>query len=378
MLNCSPVFKSRHSYVKLIAYRAMVFLCLATVLTACGDDAFEEEVLVRPVKTVLVSDDTVGDIKTFSGVSQSAQESTLSFKVSGTVEAIPAHVGDQIKAGQVIASLDASTYELQLQQAQATVAQSSAADRNASAAYQRTRALYANNNASLGDLDSARAAADSASAQLAAARKSLQLAELNLSYTNLTVDVDCLVDSISISENENVSTNTEVARVNCSEELEIEVAVPESIIDEFANGKNASIRFDAIPGRVFTGKVIEVGVGASGVGSTFPVTVLVDREGSKIRTGLAASVSFIGGSKAKNTYILPLSAVVQGVDGPFVYVVQPVTDNPLESEGIVTRRAVTLGELQSAGIQITSGLALGNRVVVAGVSFVRDDLLVSF
>ena len=113
-----------------------LLVCFALVLAACSNNDEEEELIVRPVRTVTVSSDTAGDVKTFSGVSQSSQESTLSFKVSGTVESIPANVGDQIKAGEVIASLDASTYELQLQQAQATVAQSSAADRNAAAATQ--------------------------------------------------------------------------------------------------------------------------------------------------------------------------------------------------------------------------------------------------
>jgi len=223
---------------------SLIVLVLTFGLGACGDADIEEEIIVRPVRTVVVNDDAAANLKTFSGVSRSAQESRLSFKVSGTIARIPAKVGDRIEAGTVIASLDASTYDLQLQQAQATVEQSRAASRNARSAYQRTRALYANNNASLGDLDSSRANSDSVAAQLRAAVKSLQLAELNLSYTKLTVDVDCVVDAIAVSVNENVSTNTEIARVNCSDELEIEVAVPESIIGDFSNGKVAQIKFD--------------------------------------------------------------------------------------------------------------------------------------
>ena len=356
----------------------IMLLAGTLLLSACGADDAEEEVVVRPVRTVVVSDDSSSGVKTFSGVSRSAQESRLSFKVAGTVSSVPVNVGDRIQAGTVIASLDASAYELQLQQAQATVEQSNAASRNASAAYQRTRALYANNNASLGDLDSSRANSDSAKAQLRAARKSLQLAELNLSYTDLKVDVDCVVDSIAVSENENVSTNTEVARVNCSEELEIEIAVPEGVISDFSNGKEASIRFDAIPDAAFKGRVIEVGVAASGVGSTFPVTVLLDRAGQTVRTGLAASVSFQSDNTSGETHILPLAAVVQGADGTFVFVVKPVTENELETEGTIEKKPVELGDLQTAGIEVTSGLQHGDRVVTAGVTFIREGLLVSF
>jgi RND family efflux transporter MFP subunit len=348
-------------------------------LTACGPADEGQEIIVRPVRTVVVNEDVTANLKTFSGVSRSAQESRLSFKVSGTVERVPAKVGDRIDAGTVIASLDASTYDLQLQQAQATVEQSMAASRNARSAYQRTRALYANNNASLGDLDASRANSDSVAAQLRAARKSVQLAALNLSYTKLTVDVDCVVDSISVSVNENVSTNTDVARVNCSDELEIEIAVPESVIGDLANGKVAQIKFDTIANVGFSGKVIEVGVGASGLGTTFPVTILVDDNNStNIRPGLAASVSFENNIESKRDYLLPLSAIVQGAEGAFVYVVKPLSDSELESEGTIVKKTLSLGELQTGGIEVSAGLETGDRVVVAGVSFVRKDMLVSF
>jgi RND family efflux transporter MFP subunit len=352
---------------------------MSMLLSSCSPEDEGQEIIVRPVRTVVVSDDENASVKTFSGVSRSAQESKLSFKVSGTVIKVPAKVGDKIKAGTVIASLDTSTYELQLQQAQASVEQSRAAARNAQAAYQRTRALYANNNASLGDLDTARANTDSVSAQLRAANKSLQLAQLNLSYTNLKVDIDCAIDSISVEVNENISTNSEIARVNCSDELEIEVAVPGNIIGDFKNGKTAIIKFDALPNAQFSGKVTEVGVGASGVGATFPVTMLVgDNQGLDIRPGLAASVAFANTGTGQNDYLLPLSALVQGDNGTFVYLVEPVTDNPLESEGVIVKQLITTGSLQTGGIEVTSGLIAGHRVVIAGVSFVRNGLLVSY
>ena len=359
-------------FEKTIVAAPAVLVCL--LLGACGAEELPDDVAIRPVRTMLVDDDSSNSQRTFSGVSRSAQESRLSFKVAGTVSSIPVNVGDRIKAGTVIASLDPSSYVIQLQQAQATVAQSNAAARNASAGYQRTRNLYANTNASRGDLDTARANADSATAQLRAARKSLQLAELNLSYTKLTVDVDCVVDSISTQVNENVSTSSEAARVNCSDELEIEVAVPESIIGGFTNGKLAEIEFDAIAGQTFTGKVIEVGVGASGVGSTFPVTVLIDRADTTIRTGLAASVSFVSNSSEFRQFVVPLSAVVQHGEQTFVYLVLPEVDQL----GLIEKRLVTIGELQPGGIEILSGLAKGERVVTAGVSFVRDGLSVSY
>jgi len=129
----------------------------------------------------------------------------------------------------------------------------------------------------------------------------------------------------------------------------------------------------------FSGRVIEVGVGASGLGSTFPVTILVDGNSSPdIRPGLAASVSFENNATSRRDYLLPLSAVVQGAEGAFVYIVNPLSSNELESEGTISKKAVSLGELQTDGIEISAGLLAGDRVVIAGVSFVREGLMVSF
>ena len=378
-MNIESTYRSVSGFkrkIKFLTKNAAFMIAVCFTVSSCGTEEETAAAQLRPVRSVVAGQGYTNSLRTFSGVSRSTQESRLSFKVSGNISEIPVTVGDAIKAGTVIARLDSSTYDLQRQQAQASVAQNKAAARNAKAAYDRTRSLYANNNVSLGELESARANSESASAQLRASNKSLQLAELNLEYTRLKVDVDCVVDSISISENENVQVGAEVARVNCSDDLEIEISVPEGVIDSFKRGSTATIEFDAISGVPFNGVVVELGVDSSGVGSTFPVTVLVSDKHPSMRTGLAASVSFAIASTGKVNIILPLSALVRRVDGVYVYVL--TADSVASNSGTVSLTRVQLGELQTAGMQIKSGLTVGDRVVVAGVSFLRDGLQVLF
>ena len=358
-------------------FKALIAACFVTMLVACSDSEIESEAELRTVRAVEVSDVNNSRVSTYSGVSKSARESRLSFKVAGTVQDIPVNVGDQISAGSTIAQLDSSTYDLQLQQAQATLAQSEAAARNASTVYERTRSLYASNNASLGDLDAARAAAEQAQAQRRAASKSLELARLNLSYTKLSVDVDCLVDAILVEVNENVSTATEVARVNCSNELEVEVTVPEGVVTELSQGEPVTIKFDAASNKVFSGKILEIGIGVTGVGSTFPVTVSIDSDDPVLRPGLAASVSFAlkGGMSEIDDIVVPVSALVKRTDGTYVFVVQSDSDNP--KVGTVTLRKVEVGQLTSQGVIVKDGLRPHDTVVSAGVSFLRDGLQVA-
>jgi len=120
--------------------------------------------------------------------------------------------------------------------------------------------------------------------------------------------------------------------------------------------------------------VIEVGVTGNGVGATFPVTVLIDRAGDELRAGLAASVSFASSASENNYFVLPLSAIVNNTDETYVYIVITEKDN----FGVIEKRAVVLGELQSGGVGVISGLEKGDRVVTAGASFVREGLSVIY
>ena len=124
-------------------------------------------------------------VRSFSGVSKSEQEASLSFKVSGTLRALHAAVGEALEPGQVIAELDPAQFELQAQQAQADLTRAMAEQRNAQSAYQRLRGLYENQNAAKHDLDTARAASEAAEALVNVARRALDIARLNVSYTCL-------------------------------------------------------------------------------------------------------------------------------------------------------------------------------------------------
>ena len=352
-----------------------VLICLL-LMAACSESNVEPVEQLRTVRSVVVGDTDIARLSTYSGVSKSARESRLSFKVPGTIQAIPVKVGDQVAAGATIARIESSTYELQLQQAQAALAQATAAARNAATVYERTKSLYASNNASLGDLDAARAGAESTQAQMRSATKSAELAKLNLSYTTLSVDVDCLVDAIAVEVNENVSTASEVARVNCSDDIEVEVTVPEGIVTGIKKDDSVQIKFDAIPNTLFKGRIVEIGVGGAGVGATFPVTVAIDENHPLLRPGLAASIGFSlqGEHAGTNDLVIPVSALVKRTEGTFVYVVNPSRAD--ESVANVIARKVEAGALTSEGVIIKQGLSPQERVVTAGVSFLRDGMQV--
>lgn len=350
-------------------------LMCGVLLTACEESktVVEKEVL-RPVRYVTVDANADQSMtRVMSGRSKAGQESRLSFKVAGTVDQLAVKVGDKLKKGQLIAHLDSVTYELDVQNAKASLDQANAEARNAKSSYSRTRALYENNNASVSDLDASRAAFESAQARVKSAQKSLQIKRLNLSYTRLTANAGCYVSAVNIEVNENVQSGQNVVNVVCGDESQVVIDVPESMIANVKKGMAVEVTFNAFPEQRFVGQVSEVGISAQG-STTFEVTINLQDRPENFRAGLAADVSFEF-ETAKNTssIFVPSVAVSQDEQGTFVYVVE-TTEQPEAS--VVRRRAVEVGELTSQGMLIHSGLSGGDNVVTAGISVVYDGLKV--
>jgi len=347
---------------------ALLFATL--ILAACGksDTAIEE--ILRPVRYVTVSDNNVIRGRSFSGTSKSSRESRLSFKVSGTIINAPVQNGQRLNAGDLIAEIDPASYVLQAQQAQASLVEAQANDRRAAANYERTKGLYANDNASLNDLESARAQAESAGAQVGSASKALEIARLNISYTKLTADTDCSIASLDIEVNENVGAGQQVAAVSCGDAFEVTLDLPESLIGSVNATTPVSVQFGSIPDQVFSGTISEVAVALAPGSAAFPIVIKIAESHPSLRSGLAANVTFQFDSDAdRGRVVIPVTAVVKDPNGTFVFVAELAE---IDDEAIVHRRAVTFGELSQLGIEIIDGLNVGDRVVTAGVSVIRD------
>lgn len=349
--------------------RNLLVLLLPLCLLACGNDTDPQPELIRPIRYQKVKSGSSQLKRTFSGMAQAGVESRLSFRVPGAVEEVAVQVGDQVKKGQLIARLDATDYRLQVQEAQAALANARAQARNAEANYERVRGLYENRNASRNDLDAARAANESAEALVRASSTRLELARSQRSYTRLTAPNPGAIASVPIEVNENIAAGQMVALLTSGTLTEVSSTVPESLITQIKKNMPAKVIFDALPERKFAAKVTEVGVAATGQGTTFPVTVRLEQSSGLIRPGMAATIIFLLPKSGNNTTILVVpEAIGEDRKGRFAFVVESGKDGL----GIIHRRAVTVGELTSEGLEILSGLQDSDLVVTAGISRIHE------
>jgi multidrug efflux system membrane fusion protein len=344
------------------------------LLFSCGKKEHEQEI-IRPVRYMQVFSTGGSRVRSFTGVAQAGVESRLSFKVPGTVKSVNVLVGDNVSRGQLIAELDPSDYELQVQQAEAALTQARAQERNASSNFERVRTLFESNNIAKSNYDAARAAYESAKAAVQATEKQLELARLQQSYTRLAAPVNGSIASVNVEVNENITAGQPIVMLTSGAKIEVKFSIPELLITQIKEGDKAMVSFDALPDKELSATVTEVGIAAISAGATYPVTVQLDKQENAIRPGMAATVAYRFESKdERERFIVPSHAVAEDQKGRFVFVVKPVQDET--GFGMVHRKPVTIGELTADGIEIFEGLNDGDFVVTAGISQISDSLRV--
>lgn len=382
--------------------RIFFIVIVALVAVACGDAADENTAAstVRPVKYITVGNQSIIGQQNYTGLAKAQQEADLSFKVSGTINRIAVKVGDRVRKGQVLATLDATDYQVNYSQSVANVESSRAQIESAIAqlesakanylaarsSYLRFEKLYENNSISLSDFEQSRSTYQGAEASYKAAQTQVDAAKASkrssesmaksasnqVSYTKITAPFAGVITKIDVEPNEVVGQGSSVIEINSLGNPDVEIGVSEGTISEIKQNQKVSVVFNSIPGQKFSGKVHEIGY--SSAGTTYPVTIRLDNNDERIRPGMPASASFEIEAKenAKPSLLVPPSAVGEDNSGNFVYVISGDAGNYS-----CKKQSVQVGSLSDAGFEILSGLKSGDKVASAGLNVLRDGMLVS-
>jgi HlyD family secretion protein len=230
-------------------------------------------------------------------------------QISGQVTEILVDFNDRVTQGQVLARIDPKTYEAQIRQGDAQVAnarasltQAQATQRNAQLDYQRKAELVQRQLVARSDVDLARAALDQANAQVAAAQAQIQqqtaatqTTRVNLDRTVIRSPVDGVVLTRSIEPGQTVAASLQAPELfTLAEDLaqmKIELAVDEADIGQVKPGQGVSFTVDAFPDRQFRGSVSQVRLAATTTNNvvTYPVVVAVDNSDGTLLPGLTVN-----------------------------------------------------------------------------------------
>ncbi len=367
------------------------FCAFASVLLfSCGGKEEQKELVevVRPIKygKVIRSGSSIN--QEYSGTVQSSKETKLSFKVNGNISSLPVKVGDRVRKGQLIARIDATDLQVQLEQSKSSWLSAETQIKSAQtqlttsrANYERVEKLYENNSVSLSEfeqvkaaLETAEAAYNAAVASAAASEKVVESSSNQVSYSRLLAPFSGVITSINVEENEFVGAGSPIAVLNAINNPEVRVGIPEVVIANVKKGQEVDVHFSVLAEKDFSGKVSEVGFSTAG-GSTYPVIIRLDNPSEDIRPGMAAHVHFdfseSDTKKGPNKTYVPVAAVGKDHDSNFVYLL--VQNNNVYT---VQKKPVKIGPLSSSGFEVVEGVKDGDLVATSGLKSLLEGMKV--
>ncbi|MFC2115775.1 efflux RND transporter periplasmic adaptor subunit [Bacteroidota bacterium] len=352
---------------------AIYLIALVFSLNFCSGRQDTPSEIIRPVRYEKVIKYGGEQTRTFSGVSKSGLETNLSFKVGGTIKQLNVKVGDQIQAGKLIAVLDATDYNLQLDQTKAAHTQAEVQMQNLKSTYDRIAKLYETGSVSVNDYEQAKTAYESTKAGVNSARKQVQLAEQRVNYTRLRAPIAGRVANVNAEINENIMAGFSIITLSSGSDIEVTVGMPESFIAMVKEGDIVTVIFSSLANEKFSGIISEISYIVGSSSTTYPLTIKLENTSKSIRPGMTANVIFhLNSEDEKESILVPSVAVGEENDQNFVYVL-----NVLQGDtATVHKRIVTVGEITSAGFEILEGLEDGEMVVTAGISKLSEGLKV--
>ncbi len=358
--------------------RILLLPVLVGFFLGCG--AAEEPATVRVprVRAFEVGQEASGQLRTISGVLAAADTSPLSFGVGGTVDQVRVTSGDTIVEHQVLATLDALPLRLALERARSELANARAKSVEADEAYERSSVLLARGVASKADEEIATARFKSARATLRAAKSEVEEAERDLQRTELRAPFAGQIADRAIEPFEEVGADKAAFVLQGDAALVVQARLPESLIRYVDYAQAVRVTFPALPDVEIVGVVSLIAARAK-AGSVFSVEVQLPDADANLRPGMTASVefSFDAYLEGQTVYLIPLSAIAIDVGLVAGHPYHPM-EVPVfvfdEAAGRVRVRKVRIGGLRGSQLEVYEGLEPGEKVISAGVSFLRDDM----
>jgi len=341
------------------------------VLSACQEQVVETSppAAIRSVKLFTVNEVSEISERKFSGTTVATTSASLSFPVSGKIIQIFVNEGEEVSKGQLLAKLDATSYEREKNMAVAQSQQAKVILADKQGDYNRKKPLGDKGVITLRDLEESKAAMLTAKEQVNLAHVQLKQAEDTVRDTFLYSPYEGIISERSSEPFVEITSGQQIFLLENQGAREVEISVPENILDKINLGQPAKIAVKTTA-KVLSGTVSEIAASAD-VGNVFTVKVKVDESEANLYSGLSAEVILgLADNGQSAGFMIPLSCIVAGNDNQdYVYVFQPETDTVKKTQ--VTHTLHVIGNALAV-----EGVNPGDQVVAAGVTFLSDGLIV--
>jgi RND family efflux transporter MFP subunit len=292
---------------------------------------------------------------TAAGTVRLRRETPLAFLSDGRVRSISVREGDLVRGGQLLATLDRTAIDAQVQSAATRL-------RQADAELRRQRQLSAQGWVSTARVESAEAAAEGARAELSGARFTQR-------FATIAAPTSGVILSRAAEPGQTLQAGTPVLVLGeFASGFVVRVPLPARRLAGLTRGQEAQVSFRDGAAPPMAGRILEIAGRADPGTGTFQVELALPAHPA-LRSGLIADVALPDTGTGARVAI-PASALFGArADEGFVWVMDPATRK-------VRARLVQIGRVTPDGVELVSGLARGEQIVAAGVDRFTEGTVV--
>ena len=308
-----------------------------------------------------------------SGSLKAVNSAVIKARVAGELQGLTVREGDFVKAGQVLARIDASEYQSRVRQAREQGESARAQVEVVQRQYDNNKALVDQGFISRTALDASLANLNAAQSTYKAALAATEVAAKSVEDTVLKAPISGQVSQRLAQPGERVGVDAKIVEIVDLSRLELEASLSAADAMNVSLGRSAELQIEGSAQRV-TAKVVRINPSAQAGSRSVLAYLSIDNSAAgnslPLRQGLFAQGTL--GTARTSLLALPLSSVRTDKPAPYVQAVQ---------NGQVAHLAVALGARGSAGnesVVAIQGLAEGTTVIRANIGYVREGTQVRF
>lgn len=330
---------------------------VALGLSGCNQAQVEQTtpVVQTKLQVIQLSESQGQTAKHFSGLVTAQEQAALAFRVPGTIEKMLVAEGKKVTKGQLIARLDPHDYQVVLEELEAKMLEAQSAHKLAKAELKRVKQATQDDAIASVNLDRAISGYERSLSAIKVVEKNIQRAQDTLAYTELKAPFDGVIGRVDFEQHEQVLPGIAVATLQDNRQLEVEIDVPETLIEAFEVGQISSVSWYQSE-HVLNAYVTEIAPLPHLIKQTYTVTYRIEKGSAQLFPGKSVSIStHIGNSQ--QSYCIPYSALVGSKEQMHVNLVRDnrVVGLPVELASLDAYQACIKGELNADDYVVVSG-----------------------
>lgn len=274
--------------------RRTVFFLLILALAACKGRGDKDQ----QFRTEKADRGTITKTVTATGTLSAVTTVQIGSQVSGVISQLYADFNSRVEKGQLLAELDPTPFQAQVEQRRADLTRAQIEAANARITLQRQRRLSESGLAAEAELDAAKARYDSAQAQVSQAAAALRQSQTNLRYTRITSPIDGIVVDRQYDVGQTVAASFQAPTLfSIAQDLtkmQVQADVDQSDIGAVKVGQPARFTVDAYPDEEFRGRISQIRLNAQVNQNvvSYPVMIEVPNPDERLRPQMTANVTF--------------------------------------------------------------------------------------